>query len=55
LRGGIDAAFEGRRTLVAVNQDTGLAEVGLAAIVEGFVGVAELRKVVCSFGSLRIG
>lgn len=40
LNGRVDAAFEGRRAFVAVDEGTGLAEVRLAAAVEGLVGVA---------------
>ena len=47
--------FEVRGTFVAVDQDVDLAETGLAAAMEVFVGVGKLVEIGCCLGSLGIG
>jgi hypothetical protein len=50
-----DATFKVRGTFVAVDQDVGFAEVGLAASVEVFVGIGKFVEIGGGFGSLGIG
>jgi hypothetical protein len=49
-----DATLKSRLTFAPIYENATRAEVGLAAVVEVFVGVAQLVQVVCSLGSLRI-
>jgi hypothetical protein len=48
------ATLKIRMAFAAVDKDTGLAEVGLAAVVEVFVEAAQLIQIVCSLGSFGI-
>jgi hypothetical protein len=49
-----DATFKACRPFVAVHKDAALAKVWFAACVKVFVGIAQLAKIVCSFGPFRI-
>jgi hypothetical protein len=55
LRRRKDAAFEVGGTTVAVNEDVAFTEVGFAAAVEVFVGIAKLVEIGGGLGSLGIG
>jgi hypothetical protein len=54
LNVGKRASLQSCGASAAVDKKTSFAKVGLVAVVEVFVGVAQLIQIVCSFGSLRI-